>query len=547
MKIAICQLNPTIGDFKGNLAKMKKALSQANKEKADLAVFCELFITGYPPRDFLEKKEFIEKAEQANQEVIIFSKQYPQLGILFGNITTRKAKTGNQLYNSAILVHGGKIVFQQHKSCLPRRDVFDEPRYFEPTSEIKMCTFKKERLGISICADIWTGLQWLEQEYSSEPLKVLAKMKPSLFLNLSASPFYAGKEKIRFKILHDQAKKYKLPIFYVNQVGGNDELIFDGRSMVVNQKGELVDICPAFKEIVKIVDTTKFNQTMVYKPDLEMETIYQALILGLRDYVQKVGYKSVILGFSGGIDSSVTAALAAEALGSKNVFGVSMPSSYSSKGSKTDAQKLAKNLGAHLETVAIAKIYDAYLIALKKLFGKSDKVVVAQENIQARIRGNILMAYSNKNGYLVLSTGNKSELAVGYCTLYGDMSGGLGVLSDLPKNKVYELAHYINRNKEIIPKEVLEKKPSPELRPDQLTEKDLMPYQILNPIMEFYVEEKLSTKDIVKKGFDEKIVKWVIHKIDRNEFKRRQAAPGLKVTNKAFGMGRRMPIAAKFD
>ena len=541
MKITLAQLNPTIGDFVGNFKKIKKTLQKAKKEKSDLIIFPELFITGYPPRDLLEKEKFIKKANSISKKIANSSRLYPQMGILFGNVTL----LNSQLYNSAILAYQGKIIFRQFKSCLPKQDVFDEPRYFKPSPGVKIFQFKGEKLGISICADIWTKTKQDAEKCSFFPIKKLASQKASLFINLSASPFYVGKEKIRLNLLKTQALRYKTPIIYINQVGGNDELIFDGRSMVVNSKGKLVNVLSSFKEDVKTIDTAKFNKSIIFKPSKEIKNIYQALILGLKDYSRKCGFKKAIIGLSGGIDSSVTCSLAYQALGKKNVIGVSMPSPYSSKTSIIDAQNLAKNLGIDLKIIPITQIYKAYSSSLKKYLGK--KMIIAYENIQARIRGNILMALSNKYSYLVLSTGNKSELAIGYCTLYGDMTGGLSVISDLSKHKVYELARYINKKKEIIPQRIIEKPPSPELRPKQLTEKDLIPYNILDPIIKFVIEDKLSLKEIVKKGFNKKIVQWVMKKISKNEFKRRQAAPGLRITRKAFGIGRRMPVAAKYD
>lgn len=543
MKITLAQLNTTIGDFKGNLAKMEKAVVRAQQEKSDLICFSELFATGYPGRDLLEKNDFVKAAEKATDEVLKISQKYPNIGIIFGNISRNPQKTGSPLYNSAIFAEGGKIIFTQHKSCLPKTDVFDEPRYFEPAEAVKVFPYKGEKLGVSVCADIWAGTKW-GSGYSF-PISDLAQQGAALFINLSASPFFAGKEKIRFELLSEQAKKYKTPIFYLNQVGGNDELIFDGKSMVVNAEGELADILPSFKECIKTIDASNLAKPLLYKPEEEIAAIHNALILGLKDYLRKCGFKKAIVGISGGIDSGLTAALAVRALGKENVLGVNMPSIFSSKGGIADTQKLAKNLGIKLEKIPIDSIYEAFLKTLRRHLGK--EMTVAKENIQARIRGNILMALSNKTGALALSTGDKSELAVGYCTLYGDMAGGLAVISDLPKYRVYQLAEYINLKKEIIPQTILEKPPSPELKPGQLTEKDLVPYKILDPIVELYVEERLSAEEIVKNGFDAKIVKWALQRIDKNEYKRRQAPPGLKVTSKAFGIGRRMPIAAKYD
>ncbi len=430
MRITLAQLSPTIGDFKGNFLKIKKAVVLAQKEKSDLICFSELFVTGYPPRDLLEKKEFIEKAESTTRAICRLSKKYPKIGILFGNITFGRKKFGNQIYNSAILIYRGKTIFIQSKSALPRRDVFDEPRYFEPASEVRIFQFRGERLGIAICADVWAGTKLAQREYEIFPIKNLAKNGPSLFIVINASPFYVGKEKVRFNILRTQAQKYKTPILYVNQVGGNDELIFDGGSMVVNGEGQLVQIFPFFKEDLRTIDTAEFKKTINFVPQEEMNAINNALVLGIKDYLGKCGFKKAVIGLSGGIDSSVTCFLAVSALGRKNVLGLGMPSPYSSGASVKDAKKLAKNLGIDFRIIPISPIYRSYLDSFKKHLGKSEKISIVEENLQARIRGNILMAFSNKFGHLVLSTGDKSELAVGYCTLYGDMTGGLGVISD---------------------------------------------------------------------------------------------------------------------
>ncbi|MBI2625157.1 MAG: NAD+ synthase [Candidatus Nealsonbacteria bacterium] len=526
MKITIAQLNPTIGDIDRNLSLAKKAIKKALLDKADLIVFPELFITGYPPLDLLERKDFLERVLKAIEKLTVFSKEIKGLGIIIGAPILR--------FNSALLIFGGKIVFQQNKRLLPTYDVFDELRYFDPGQDARVVKFKDEILGISICEDMW----------KPGPIERLAEKGATLIINISASPFYADKEKIRYEIIRNHAKKHRVPFVFVNQVGGNDELIFDGGSMVIDGKGEVIAVLPAFKEKTQTVDLDRLNK-VPYAPKEKIESIYWALILGIRDYMRKCGFKKAIIGLSGGIDSAVTASLAAAALGNKNVIGLSMPGPYSSKGSVEDAKKLAGNLGIKLKTVPISKIYHSYLGSLKSDIGAKE-ASVAKENIQARIRGNVLMAFSNKYGYLVLSTGNKSELAVGYCTIYGDMSGGLAVISDVPKTMVYELAGCINRNSEIVPQEIINKAPSAELRPNQKDQDTLPPYDVLDEIIRCYIDEGCSLDDIEARGHDRKIAKWTINAINKNEFKRRQAAPGLKVTSKAFGMGRKIPIAAKF-
>jgi NAD+ synthase (glutamine-hydrolysing) len=550
MKITIAQLNPTVGDFEGNFEKIKEGLKKAKKQGGDIVIFPELFVTGYPPRDLLEKKEFVKKALLMTERIKKISVQFQGIGILLGNVTLAKDKTENPIFNSAILIHNGKIIFTQNKSLLPRNDVFDEPRYFKPAESISVFPFKGEILGITICEDIWTDLDWLGGSYFVNPLKSLALSGATVFLNISGSPFYAGKEKVRYRLLRDQALKYKIPIVYVNQVGGNDELIFDGTSMVVDAKGELKKALPSFSESIETVDISGSKNHEKYVFPEEIASIRDALVLGIKDYFRKCGFKKAVIGISGGIDSAVTASLVAKAIGGENILGIGMPSKYSSKGSVGDAQKLVKNLGIDFKIIPIKSIHESYLDSLKKDIkkAKGGGASVAEQNIQARIRGNILMAFSNEFPQtLVVSTGDKSELAVGYCTLYGDMTGGLSVISDVPKTKVYELARFINRGGEIIPEAIIKKAPSAELTANQLTEKELIPYKILDPIIEFYIEERMGPDGIVKKGFNRKIVEWVTRKIDKNEFKRRQAAPGLKVTTKAFGMGRRMPIAANYN
>ncbi len=543
MKVTIAQMNPTVGDIKGNMKKMEDVLS---KTSSDLIIFPELYITGYPPRDLLERREFIKKVQKANHEVTLLSEKYPERGILFGTVLPNKNEYGKGLYNSAVLVYNGKILIEEHKSLLPTYDVFDEARYFDPSSEISTVSFKNEILGISICEDAWNDPDlWLKRNYRIDPIEILVKKGATLLINISASPFSMGKDEIRYRIIRNHALKHKKRFIFVNQVGGNDELIFDGKSMYIDENGNLIDILPSFEEFIKTIDLGLKNP-VPFTPEERISSVYRALVLGLRDYMRKCGFKKAVLGLSGGIDSAVTCCIAVEAMGSENVLGVSMPSEYSSEGSVKDSKKLAENLGIEFKIIPITPIFRSYLSTLKEHF-EGRKEDVTEENIQARIRGNILMALSNKFGYLVLSTGNKSELAVGYCTLYGDMSGGLAVISDVPKTMVYELAYYINRESKIIPEEIIKKPPSAELRPDQLDQDTLPPYDILDRILHLYLDQYCTYEEIVKEGLDPETVRWVINAVNRNEYKRRQAVPGLKVTTKAFGTGRRMPIAAVYE
>ena len=547
MKVTIAQLNPIIGDIKGNLKKLVDTLSQCKHDSPDLVIFPELFIVGYPPRDLLERKWFIKNTQQAVKELISISVEYPQTGILFGAPQPTEKKTGRGLYNSALLIYQGKILIRQNKTLLPNYDVFDEARYFDIANEIQVVSFKDKILGISICEDAWSDQElWPKRFYPLDPQEILAKKGASVFINISASPFHLEKEKVRFRIYQNHAKKHQIPFIFVNQVGSNDELIFDGRSMCIDKNGNPIAILPSFKEQIKTIDISHPGIPNLYRPQNIIKSVYEALLLGLRDYIRKCGFSKVVIGLSGGIDSAVVCCLAKEAIGSKNVLGITMPGPFSSKGSAIDSKKLANNLGIQIKEIPINSIYNSNLDLLKKHLRIGDEVDVTLENIQARIRGNILMAISNKFGYLVLSTGNKSELAVGYCTLYGDMTGGLAVISDLPKTIVYRLAHYINRKREIIPKEIIKKLPSAELKPDQKDQDTLPPYDILDSILYYYIDEGYSLKEILELKFDPDIVKWVIKAVDRNEYKRRQAAPGLKVTPKAFGIGRRMPIAARY-
>jgi NAD+ synthase (glutamine-hydrolysing) len=547
MKVTIAQLNPIVGDLRGNLSRAKQLLAE-HHGKSDLLVFSELFLTGYPPKDLLERPWFLHKAERALDEFIKYSADFPETGVIIGAPMPTGRNTGKGLANAAVFCCAGRLLFIQQKSLLPTYDVFDEARHFDPAPTLGTIDFKGETLGISICEDAWNDPAcWPNRNiYDFDPITELAARGATLFINISASPFHVGKDELRFKLIRNHARKHRLPFLFVNQVGANDELIFDGGSMLLDPDGALIAMGPFFNEAVFTWETNTVGQSGLPSFPEAIASVYQALVLGIRDYLRKCGFKKAVIGLSGGIDSALTCALAVAALGKENVLGIAMPSPYSSPGSVTDSEQLAKNLGVEFRVVPIGALFQSYLDCLNPEF-RGAAADVTEENIQARIRGNILMAFSNKFGYLALSTGNKSEQAVGYCTLYGDMSGGLSVISDVPKTMVYELAEYINRDGEVIPRAIITKAPSAELRPGQTDQDSLPPYEILDKILHYYIEEGYSVKDLTELGFSAEIVKWVAKTVDQSEFKRQQAAPGLKVTSKAFGMGRRMPIAKKLE
>lgn len=550
MKIALAQINTTVSALEYNVAKIKHFIEKARAQGANLIIFPELTITGYPPKDLVEYPWFIEKNLKMLEEVVASSKG---IGVIVGYIDVRYDNVGKDRFNAAALIDDGKIVSRHFKSLLPTYDVFDEGRYFEPAKEVKVAEFRSRRLGITICEDIWNDeLYWRHRLYEFDPVEELAQQGFDLLINISASPFCLGKRQIKREMLAATARRYQRPLIQVNLVGGNDELIFDGWSTVMNASGEIVARCPEFEEALLIYDTdlseTSEKSELLLAPECAegIEQVYRALVLGVKDYCRKTGFEKVVFGLSGGIDSAVVCALAVAALGKENCLGVAMPSRFSSEGSLKDARTLAENLGIKFEVIPIDSIYQCYLDTLVPHFaGKGFDVT--EENIQARIRGNILMALSNKFGYLVLSTGNKSEISVGYCTLYGDMAGGLAVISDVPKTMVYELANYINqkKKKEIIPQSILLKPPSAELRPNQKDTDSLPPYEILDPIIQAFVVECKSLEEIVSLGFERSVVADVIRRIQQSEYKRKQAPPGLKVTSKAFGFGWRMPIATR--
>jgi len=546
MKVALCQLNPVVGDIEGNVARLEETLAGLRTEGPDLAVFPELYVTGYPPLDLLSYDWFVDAAEKGVERVRRVSERYPETGVLVGAAVRHNAETGRGLHNAALLFLGGKELLRQPKTLLPTYDVFDEQRYFDPAPTVKKVRFRDRLLGVSVCEDAWNspGMPG-PRRYDRDPVADLAKAGADLLLNIAASPFSAGKEALRLELLRGHVERYKVPFVFVNQVGANDELVFDGRSLVLDRNGEPVSVLPGFEEAVRVVDADGAASGDGYEPESRVSSMYRALVLGVRDYARKCGFEKVVIGLSGGIDSAVTCAIAADALGPGKVLGVVMPSKFSSEGSIADSKALADNLGVGLEKVPITALFNSYRRALKEqLAGREPDVT--EENIQARVRGNILMAISNRAGRLVLATGNKSEMAVGYCTLYGDMSGGLAVLSDVPKTTVYELARYVNRERERIPRSTMEKPPSAELRPGQKDEDSLPEYETLDAILERYVERGWSEKRIAEEGFDAKTVAWVAEAVRRNEYKRRQAAMGLKVTSRAFGIGRRMPVAARY-
>ena len=544
MKIALAQINPKVGDFQNNANKIRSFIDRAGNSGAHLVVFPELAVTGYPPKDLLDVPAFIDENLKTLNDIV---RSAHNIAVIVGFVDRNKRPYGKLVHNAAAFIQDRKIISVHHKSLLPTYDVFDECRHFEPAHDIFPVKFMGYSLGISICEDIWNDEEfWPRPLYEINPIENLVSQGANLIINISSSPFSVGKhDTIRLRMLTHAALKYKVPFVYVNQTGGNDDLVFDGNSTVINARGKPIAQAASFREDLVVVDIEKPVEQAPLKNDTPVETIHQALLLGLRDYVGKCGFKKTVIGLSGGIDSAVTAALAAESLGNDNVIGVSMPSRFSSQGSIDDAVELAQNLGIAYKSFPINDIFETYRHTLNDEF-KGLPFDITEENLQARIRGNVLMALSNKYGYLVLTTGNKSELAVGYCTLYGDMSGGLALISDVPKTMVYELAWYINREREVIPRNSIDKPPSAELKPNQLDQDSLPPYDVLDALLKAYIEDAKSIDEIIALGFDGKIVHEIVRKVNRNEYKRRQAAPGIKVTSKAFGSGRRMPIAQGF-
>ncbi len=543
MKIALLQINPTVGDLEGNAIRIAEGVRQAQAYGADLAVTPELALLGYLPRDLLMNAGFIRRSWEVLRHLAVDLAGAPP--VLVGLAEPNDQDVGRPLFNSAALLRGGKVERCFRKTLLPTYDVFDEDRYFEPADEPQVLERGGLRLGISICEDIWNDRDfWQRRRYRVDPIEQLTQARAGCVINLSASPFTVGKQQLREAMLSHSARKRGLPIVYVNQVGANDDLVFDGRSCAFDSKGELFARGMPFATDLVIVDLEKMTGRIAPDDVTPEAEIWKALVLGTRDYVRKCGFTRVLLGLSGGIDSSLTAAVAAEAVGAENVLGVLMPSPYSSRGSLEDAESLVQRLGIRKLVLPISSIMQAFDETLREAFAGYARDVT-EENIQARIRGNLLMALSNKYGALLLTTGNKSELAVGYCTLYGDMSGGLAVISDVPKTMIYRLARWLNRQRPIIPEAVLTKAPSAELRPNQTDQDSLPPYDLLDEILRRHIEQYQSAGEIIAQGFDEATVRLVVRLVNGAEFKRKQAAPGIKVTDRAFGTGWRMPIAKK--
>src|SRR6266481_3328202 len=548
MKIGFAQINPTVGDLNGNCELIISAYERLAAAGAELVLTPELAITGYPPQDLVFKSRFVP------ENLALLEKLHAEVGesALLVGFVDRNEERGKPFHNAAALLERGKPIRKMYKSLLPTYDVFDEDRYFEPATRIESFEVQGKKIGVTVCEDIWTDEYLSRPLYDVEPVRRLVEQDSEIILNLSASPFRLHEPARRFEMIAAQARTYQRPICYCNVVGGNDQLVFDGNSIAVNAFGKLIAQLAAFREDEKVVDTDS-AAAIEFHEGKTPEELFAALSLGVRDYFRKCNFHSAVIGLSGGLDSAVTAVIAVDALGAENVIGVSMPSPYSSRGSIDDAQALARNLGIKFLEIPITDSFKVFKRQFKEIF-KGLPENETEENMQPRLRAMTLMALSNKFGHLLLTTGNKSELAVGYCTIYGDMAGGLAVISDIPKTMIYELARWINsdysarsgRKREVIPRSIIEKPPSAELKPDQKDQDVLPPYEILDEILRLYVEENLSARDIITHGFDEKTVRWVQRRVDLNEYKREQAAPGLKVTSRAFGVGRRMPIAQKY-
>jgi NAD+ synthase (glutamine-hydrolysing) len=543
MKIALAQLNYIIGDFEGNTKKIIDAINHAKYCGADIVAFAELAVTGYPPRDFLEFRDFISKSETCLNEI---KKHTSDIAVIVGAPSINPEPEGKDLFNSAFFIYNGEILFQQNKALLPTYDIFDEYRYFEPAREFNIVNFKGYKIAINICEDLW-NLGNENPLYTINPMDEVIGFEPDFIINISASPFNYKQEESRKTVLRANVEQYKLPLFYINQIGAQTELIFDGGSLVWSSKGKIYEEMSYFREEIKIFDLDEiknrdFDTEQKYD---KIALIHQALVLGIKDYFGKLGLKKAIIALSGGLDSAVTTALAAEALGSENVTIVMMPSQFSSDHSVEDSVKLAQNLGIKNELIKISDIYDVIEDHLKPIFGDLP-FNVTEENIQARIRGILVMAISNKFSYILLNTTNKSEMAVGYGTLYGDLAGGLSVIGDVYKTQVYELANYINRNSEIIPANIISKKPSAELRPNQFDTDSLPPYPVLDEILYQYIEMRKGPQELVNMGFDDALVARILKMVNTNEFKRHQTAPILRISEKAFGVGRRMPIVGRY-
>jgi NAD+ synthase/NAD+ synthase (glutamine-hydrolysing) len=545
VKIALGQINPTVGDFSGNAAKIVDFSRRARAAGAGLVLFPELSVCGYPPRDLVERSSFVARNRETVERI---ASDVNGIAVICGLVTPAHSDTGKAVMNSAALLIDGKVAFIQSKMLLPTYDVFDEMRNFAPARSQELFSFCGNRMALTICEDAWNDKEfWVKRLYTVDPVESLVKAGGNFVLNISASPFWIGKRELRRDMLASIARQHKVPVVLVNQVGGNDSLVFDGSSLVLNREGQVIAQGRSFEEDLIYFDSQTLTGEMHEQIAGDEGSVYSALVLGTRDYMHKCGFEKAIIGLSGGIDSALTAVIAADAVGPQNLIGVGMPGPYSSQGSIDDARTLAQNLGIRFELLSINPAYEAYRRSLQEVFA-GRKEDVTEENIQSRARGTLLMALSNKFGAIVLSTGNKSELGVGYCTLYGDMVGGLGVISDVPKTLVYRLSHYVNSQRAVIPQTSLEKPPSAELRPDQKDSDSLPPYEFLDAVLEDYVEDSHPAERIAaERGMDVDVVRRVIRLVDRAEYKRQQAAPGLKISPKAFGYGRRIPIAAKSE
>jgi len=545
VKIALGQINPTVGDFAGNAARIIDFSQRAKAAGAGLILFPELAICGYPPRDLVERPSFVTRNRESAERIAAATSG---IAVICGLVTPADSDTGKSVMNSAALLMDGKVAFTQSKMLLPTYDVFDEMRNFAPAKNQQLFPFCGNRMALTICEDAWNDKQfWAKRLYTVDPVDSLIQAGGNFVLNISASPFWIGKREFRRDMLASIARQHKVPVALVNQVGGNDSLVFDGSSLVLDREGKVIAQGKSFEEDLIYFDSQSLTGEMHEQITGEEASAYAALVLGTRDYIRKCGFQKAIIGLSGGIDSALTAVIAADAVGPENVIGVGMPGPYSSPGSIDDARELAKNLGIRFELLTINPAYEAYRQTLQPVFAGC-KEDVTEENIQSRARGTLLMALSNKFGAIVLSTGNKSELGAGYCTLYGDMVGGLAVISDVPKTLVYRLSEYVNSRYPVIPRASIEKPPSAELRPDQKDSDSLPPYEVLDAVLEDYVEDSHSAERIATdRSLDIEVVRRVIRMVDRAEYKRQQAAPGLKISPKAFGYGRRFPIAAKSD
>jgi NAD+ synthase/NAD+ synthase (glutamine-hydrolysing) len=544
VRIALAQINPTVGDFEGNTQKILRFADQAAQSDAELVVFPELAVCGYPPADLLEKPSFVARAGQAVEEIA--ARADHSLAIICGYVTPAPPGSGKRVVNSAALLRNGEIEFVQSKRLLPFYDVFDEQRYFAPAERQQLCNLGGEHVAITICEDAWNDKHfWPNRLYSVDPIEDLMRAGGSLILNISASPYHRGKRELRHRMLSAIARRHRVPVVMVNQVGGNDSLVFDGSSFAMGPDGSVLAQARSFEEDLIFFDSVALTGDMRGMDSNEDAGVYAALILGTRDYVHKCGFSKAIVGLSGGVDSALVAAIAVDALGRENVAGIGMPSDYSSTGSIDDARELAGNLGIKFELIPIRGLFSSFGCALEPFFA-GRQPDITEENIQSRIRGNLLMALSNKFNSLVLTTGNKSEMSVGYCTLYGDMVGALAVIGDVVKTEVYQLCRYVNRRRIVIPRAILDKPPSAELRPGQKDTDSLPPYEILDPILKAYVECYRTPEEIAAEhGYDLAMVREIVKLVERSEYKRQQAALVLKVTSKSFGMGRRFPIAVK--